>query len=774
MKQLIVILVITLFLLVGIVSATNTYKVQYTISNTSNPVNMILPSFYSNLTSCSVTIQTKATMNKTGEYTATASYYSPNNTLIASGTKGLSDYVSCTPFGISSTSTHRNNIFEAMATLSHTATTVLAVTGVTYQCQTDGDWITIETNSTYFDSRGFLPNVVFGRRCFAGVSQPYHLSEYFAENTTGYCNTHLIGGVVSNSTDYADCGWGYECEKAHYWLFNSSFGTVKYSAVSSLAPTSARWYYYKYDSPFPPNYLGVNNISGILSLDENELYVFMNYHTRYAKECFATDRSPQLNLSIYVYQPDWNCLDWSPCENGSQFRTCIDPLGKAPDKHQYRSCYVVPYISKYLGFEDSIADSTILKCQPHWWGLWCAYNLVNKTLNLPAGWMVGSNTGFIYDFLDMTSETAKEGTQSLKMWYIPPMPWIPVNVSGTWMCNYSSQGIYPFITKLVNDSLFVAYNITFPTNYMTINFYVKKCQSNPIQYQTGVLCGDSCYGNGGNCSDPTPPRGDYFVVLYDWNTSSSIWGAIGEAYLDWKKIMIDISNMPIIINRTYALVLVVRPRTEYSYYGNCVYFDDVSIDVSTQPLTCEASYCIGNDYYKPNIINNSCTFVVEELSDICVPADVVDEVINCSDFCINLTYYDVEIIEGGCQLLGTFPNSAICVEEQRVREEEEEMFEPPEFVKETFNETWLQQIGFDWTLTFFSPFFILLFIAIGIAGGVAVKMKESQHAGTFGSIIFMVILGTYAVAGLYPIWFVLIEIVLAGFFVAKFMVSRGG
>lgn len=409
------------------------YNADFFINHTGNPALPINPSFLvRQFNDCSVSLNSFADFLNAGAFITDITYYSPNNTILGTGHKDLSGNNYCVDYGIVSTSDTLDEFFNSKSGITHTATKGINYLKSTLSCITSDEWLNISSNDSTRDVNGYIPNVYF----FDNDSG-YVGGSWIADNTNfGICK----GTRISKFNDYLLAGGSGLHTLTFYYIFNSTNGYVNYNLdASSIASGGAffinqdLWQIYPLHDPSSPSTLcATNTCTGEVVIDTDTIYVIM-YLMQINDQTGATNiNAPLVNtLDIGLYKPDWDCTDYSECVNGSQHRTCTDPLGKIPDSLEYAFCYSEPINSVYFGFEDYISDNV-------WFnkiGYFCVCTSETKSILYPENWTISNprfavstlnnQSGLKYDFLKMTSETAYEGDKSLKMWNIPPQLRIP-------------------------------------------------------------------------------------------------------------------------------------------------------------------------------------------------------------------------------------------------------------------------------------------------------------------------------------------------------------
>lgn len=785
--------------IISVASATNYVQTGYTSALYSQNYDTGMVFNYSG--TCTLKLGARNTFISSSTFDSPANYYSPTTTLIATSLLEDISNTTCAAWGETSEksiSKSNRSFYESQMTWLQNAINGWVTTSSTYTCSPNVD--TYTARFIVGNQSNSMGNCLYRFRRYenagtviGGDNRLLWISELISKynncgNTTMWkarrCDDTYVNGLFNRNATYQ-----------YIYPFNSSGGVVNYSFSSTtineecpVGGADATRYTIDLVNLNKGTYTNINTqiggacgitvnnpktipfsaVSGTLSLDQDTQYLWVITYVFWGGANYRAlnINVSSLDMSISTYHPDWVCGDWSDCVNASQWRNCHDANGITTDKMETRTCYEIPYWSLDLGFESGYSAQAS-KCIHGWL---CIPAIVNRSPDYPTSWTVVNSQ--YYDFLEMSTDDSTVGSKSLKMWYIPPMNF--TYLAPTQTCGYNAIGNFPEINRGINNALFIEAPVTFPSPLMSVSFDIKKCASSVVQEEPYFLCGNKiCYENYGSCSNKTP-SGKFVFKIYDTNTSSTKFELYQDADIKWTPYTISTENLNLVPNRTYNLIFAVNPYDIYSPDAHCVYIDNVRVDVRTTTLTCESAYCEALDYYIPKIINNTCTFEIEKLSSKCVSTSVKDELENCSDFCIGTTYYDLKLVQGGCKQVSALENAEQCVEIEEQLSQEEMMSQPIPIIKDTVEslvgEGYLEQQNIGWILFFTSPYFLLLIIAIAIAGYVTVKIPTG-HGAVFGVVVFMVILSVYAIVGLFPIWFILIEIVLAGFLVAKFLMA---
>ncbi len=726
--------------------ALNVYDHYFYNYQTGNPQTIITPSFRTTETNCTVYLSSLANSTAGAPYSITTEYYSPDDNIIGISERPLALNATCVPHGSTFTTTANNSMWEAKAistlTGGYSHTNVLTSR---IQCGTNQDYLNISTSQYDTDSNDNAPNVYFQQTCNAASPPAYN---YFLDSADD------CGGVLDSLTTgsaYYCCGVACVStnEPTGYWVMpftTGASGIIDYEYANNGIFTAGEEYgYYEISDP-SGTYIQLTSASGRLYLTDETDYGFYVH----GKTNTGTVPNIAINISINVYTPAWDCGEWSACEYGQQFQTCSDPLGKVPNRIEYRGCIETTLFDVLLGFEKGyipgISDRPFM-CGKAWFAYCYDQHYRLDEIEYPLNWNV-INPGNNY-FLRMDSEYYTVGGRSLKMWVIPPGL---VYDSGLGYCNWSNKNIIPQIIKPTNESLFVEANISFPSPFMTIDYDIKRCPDPEVKFDG--WCGKECYGYTGNCSGDDL-KGNYYNALIDSSTFEIVYQFYDIAPESWETRHIDISEAGIQVGSTYNLVYAVLPEHEHDPYGYCIYIDNVRISVRSAELDCEENYCVGVDLYKTRLINESvCVFEIEYTSPSCLPLELQAAAEAKEDVCVEDTLYTYN---NQTDQWESIPNATICLDQL----EETTIYDPLGVVEPL--RAIVEPMGLGFIVFFFAPIFIALIIAIIGAFYVVNELAfDKQGSGIVFLITFLAILGVESLIGLFPIWFVIMLIVISG------------
>lgn len=510
----------------------------------------------------------------------------------------------------------------------------------------------------------------------------------------------------------------------------------------------------------------IPDVTGTLSLTPDNQYLWVVTFNKDVPGGFTSSLdaldNPIMELEVFTFRPQYVCGEFGECINATQSRVCVDQFGVAPDRIEVQSCFDVPAHEINLGFE-AIVDlfpADIYICQLDWTILGCGLNLNTIPSRFPVNWTISADadsTGtFRQNYIRISEDTSTVGTKSLQMNYIPPKIAEPISDPGNaslTICGNKTIGDFPFITTGLNQSQFVAINVSFPTPFIQIRLDARKCSNPVLQYDyTGEifsLCDIAgvfrklCYAT--NCTEE--PGGNYRVGVFDAQTLEQIVEFTDTAINSWTSHIIDLSNAGLLVNHNYTIILVVNPEIVpfiYDPQSHCVYFDNFRITVTEAALPECITKCEGLDLFLANQVDgNVCFFTQITNSPGCAPDQTTAEAFqDFETICIGTVLHFFNNVTG---LWDQTLDSDLCIEQISQEINETKITEPL-----GTPETWI-----DWILFLVSPLFIYFFISIAISGAVGRLTNKWEPFGvTFAFMIFMGMLITLpgSSATIIPIW----------------------
>jgi hypothetical protein len=819
-------LALTILCLVLIIGQTSAYEITYfnQDNGTTTPISVYVPSVLNSTGSCTAEYYYYGT-GTSG--TISHEFYTPDSILQST----ISAYtyptaISCQPFNANAIvgTKQTNGLYEAYLKTTFSSASMNIFARAVYNCTLDsqdyftyyGGWLNdsyghhpygyLHTESccecgTYGCGAGTktiqYQNVsvknVIGR---AETCGSYNLLD---DETAIDCGLCVIGGSFSHSHWVTVPFNSGELGKIDVDIYGVRYGfrgilggfqQISYQIYVIDSETNAT---YNLASGSPASFSPISIANYSLS-PNTDYYIAMGFMPWGQATNFQGVYLDWVNWSLRVfgYQPDWVCTEWSNCTNGTQNRYCYDNNGRVTPKTEPRACIDIPYLSLNLGFDIAKSYQThATRCYPDWYCITCALGCaqipVNKTVSLPSEW---TTTNVEHrDMVELSTDDKTEGSYSLKMWYIPPanVTWIP----STNICTSSIYGYFSEMYRSVsNASIYISTPVTFPSDYMTISFDYRKCYKTVVQ-QNGV-CGKVCYGsytnNSQNCDDELPD-GDF--VFYIRDNASTFFYPVNfdnsDTDVKWRTFEQSIEGLNLDNTKTYEIGFGINVNDPNAINSHCVYLDNVNVLVRTTSVTadnCGSAHCDGDNFIIPEIINGTCTRRTILLDSDCmsnqndVSPDQIPYIENCSDYCKGDDRVLLKLVEGGCTKIGIISNYSECVAIHKNLIITQSMNEPIKFLEDIglINRTFYASAGLTWSLFLFSPTFVLFLLALLISGGITFYVRTTPHAGMFGIIIFFMMMSIYAIGGLYPAWFIIMEIIIAAFLLARFMISnqRGG
>lgn len=786
-----------LFLLsvVPTIQATNDYTISFYDNSSGNPAVSINPSFKILSGTCKVQLNSRADFTDSGDYEVNIIYYGTGNVSVSNSNVELNGNKNCLTLGTVETALNDNYGYESNSYLSYTASTGINYLKSTLICNTTGDYINFTSDNNTRDYNNYVYNVYFKHNySLLGTKNQTVMAQFLDDTQFSNCgsnNLHLLGypyNVAGNTlTHYT----------AFYYPFNSSATGILYYDLEDVAysggnkvSVAEQWYYYPLDDSSNPTQLcGSGTCDGSVNLDENTPYVLMYYKVfNETGGSPVTINPPNVNYSLSSFTPNYVCGDYTECENGLQYRVCVDSYGKANDKLEFRACYSLPDQSVVLGFENSYEDD-VFYSYPTWWVTSCPFYTGVKSVELPNDWVINSNysnprltdnisgeTALLFDYMKITDEFKTEGSKSLKLWSIPSSTnligcYIGYELDG-YTCSITPQmnrtyAQYPYLNKPVNETYLLAHNMTFDYPNITISLDIKKCSEPEQQYAGNTslfgLCGDGYYTKD-KAIDWDIDDSKLFMKIYDLNNSETVASvnfiASSEKFRR-KEFYVGELDTDIL----YRIDLQLNPDSIFSPNPNCVYVDNIEINGYEGLVSCE-SYCSGFDRYEAKSISGvGCSFDVIPFSPICFDSSLIGIFSNCGDACVcdsssldYLTYYEGDNSSGEC-LYTEFINSSYCLD---YCTEQDELTDS-DLVTDYLTDRGLPE----WAGKLLSPIMLILYVVIAIMGYLSYKTNAWQIGALSG---FLILIG---LAVVFPqlVWIAIVVIIIGGLAFGKMIVS---
>lgn len=805
-KYILLIFTFSLFLIAGTAQGVNTYTGTYHVTNTTMGSGTIKSPSVLKDESCTATLEHKAYLLGSGFDTG-ITYYSPDSTAIGSGSKLNKNAILCSTFGQFSTTSDLGGYYESSGAYTTSADDGNVTLTTEYTCQETGNYYNHWGDTSSLDGFGNVAGRYGFKSTGANVGGNY--DDAYSSNY-GECYSGLVPAPpLSYSVTGSPSGDKRRGVNTFYPFNSGPEGLVSYSfdfgdAVTSVMScddsctgtqtgyaylflvdiedeSSVTLYSYTHDCQSGPHAVtGTQSDDLILDEDTEYMFVFASYNddNGAASGCPVEyyHREPlEFNISVYVYEPVWNCTAWSTCEDSEQWRVCTDANGVALPQTEFQTCALTVLENATLGFEEYYSDFA-LKCTPTWL-IYCGWEISNVTRDTPVGWTVfeydGGYTGLQRDFLRMTSEWSTEGSRSLKMWYIPPKMGEPITNE---TCGNSTQGYVPVITQDVSNSTFsISYNVTFPAENMMLSFDVKGCPDQVIQHDSlttifGIeLCPQACYA--GNCT--TTPESSFQFLLRDEDGSivTNYYDDYVSPY-DADTVQLDLTGLGIVAGENYTLQFQTDPENLNSQAGNCVMFDKVRYNVLAEPYLdvvggdCAiGSKCIGTTLYMTHEYENGACVVVKKEDACGMPTEILEKIENRENYCDLedsdvLHSYDYDISdwrEVECEY-GCDDDHCLTAEEIIEQAEVLSLYDPPEIIGDLLTEWTITEDAYPEIWFFFSLFMLVNYVALLLGIGAAMFVKgDGRDGGTskdlwlpFVVVVFMILIST-TLGGYYPL-----------------------
>lgn len=665
---------IVIYQLIGIsiIGASNYYSIQWyrTHSNDADSVTLYSPNVTTS--NAQITLTGRGSFNGSS-YDATASYYSPLNNLISSSERSFTGNKSCQNFG-----SVYVDYFETEIRLTDDADESSITSNVLFELSPSVKNIEFRINTYPYDNDNSSYNTFLDVDEVSGVtlSQSILNSEVINDMNDFSSNFNQCYGKFAGGGRYEKTFVTVSSQKyfihTRFFVFNSSSsGAINYSfSISNTGclsglPQTQDFYnvgYYKLSNPVFTNLSISSSGSGSLVLDSSGIYVFQvttGVGTTGSSGSSVTYREHLYNNSIVINTaiPEWECGDWSECEDGSQQRSCIDSSGEVSGRIETRSCYSLPEKSIVIGFENS-TEVNVFYSYPTWWVISCPFYVGYKTVEYPSDWNVNNISnprinhtgvspnvlGYVLDDILISNTESYEGTKSLKLWSLPPEQYIPICpdgfISDLKNCSLTPYGNYtnahfPSLTKEINESYMLSRNITFDYPNMTLSMYIKKCKE-PVQEWSGNtsfygLCGDGYYTSDKK-ADHDVSKTSITFAIWDYNISRYVANARFKTdSFDWSKKELRLENMT--TDHLYKFYLGVSLESSVDNNVYCAYLDNIEINAYTGTFPC-SSYCLGSTRYTATRIGEyGCVYDIVTPHEACINPDYITELETCKSFC---------------------------------------------------------------------------------------------------------------------------------------------
>ena len=777
---------------------------------------------------CSSYLTLRTTAGSSGSYTLANLWLSPDDQIVATSNPQFNNNVSCYLLNSAPITggSSLNDFYESSSNTTHSAQTINTWLETTYDCDFDSDELFLYSNTADVDSFGNHPFSYIIRtatQCDSvGVCAlnplPDDVNVVIGHLETGYysnCGTALtvdrssfngfVCGAAGNPQSWGRNDWSMTpFNSMASGQVNVSITTREYSTSAQCIGTNQTYQLYLWDTVTNSTTdLGRSvPYTGILTLQPEREYWLLLGSNRCGQKvgietCTVDYVNTTFNISVWAYEPVWDCTDWSECVGTVQSRVCIDPAGRVAAKIEYRTCALGVLENATLGFE-SYEGVPATICKGEWnvfaqnYGVFsgyaCSHTPINITVSRPVNWTVtGDSLYFNRYFMDFTSEWATEGSRSLKMWTIPPkeaeVDW---DGSAVWCTNITRTN-FPIIENLFsNDTMRANFNVTFPATNMRLTFDALKCDNvvqqhgalklinitwGPVPLIDVTACPELCYAS--SCSNI--PTGQFYYDLVDVN-SNSLLGTTQFIDMDVIQptgrkatIELDLTNAGIEVGTNYTLSFAVFTQQQLDTNGNCIMLDNVRYDVLEESFlsilngVCE-SRCVGDDYYQATSTSTGLCIVKKlKYSDVCQPSEFEDDILNNSDYCkdsTTLRHYNRLIRDYEELDCETVCEDAHCLsaEEYAISQEAEallqSLYDPPLFLQSIIteftgwadHEDW-EEAGYGIAWGLMSVFALYLIALIIIATGICIAIASAGTGNVTLHPIFLVIIAGGLLAG---------------------------
>jgi len=364
---------LTAFLLVvasSIWTVSASYTANYVLQDDGTSNHYVeMPSFFWN-GSCSVNLTLRATAAHSGTFTLTNTWYSPSSVQVSASNPLFPVNINCLSLGTGFANASSNDFFETRTKTVSSATTTATWGEANYICEMDGNDYLYYTNTTDTDAHGNFP-YGYSYQSWAccqispACAAPTALAEaqeVVALIKAGYSHKWSGSGYCGGNlrVDAAD---SYACAQNRnmgmgYWSFRpfnsmaSGFVNVSVTDMedhdSGYAVTSCSRSVYLWDT-------GSDSVSLLSSStpysDELTLTADTEYWLMTYLVCTGASGAfggsvhydyTDYNMTIWGYEPNWSCNDWSVCADYLKYRTCSDLGGGLDPRVEFEDCFEPP------------------------------------------------------------------------------------------------------------------------------------------------------------------------------------------------------------------------------------------------------------------------------------------------------------------------------------------------------------------------------------------------------------------------------------------------
>lgn len=648
------IIVIFSLLVIGSAQATGNYTVDFYSNltlNVNTPITSDAPSFITQEGyTCQVVQNADMTENGTS-FDYNLDYYSPDSIIRASVVLTAQSNFNCRDLGsVVTTTAGANGTYESrIIAQSTTGTDGFGRLTSTYSCASVGDFLTINTSRTQFDTKGNIPNVL-RLVYFDNPNVVFPLRDLLRCTNESILT---IPSVIPSADANYSSGGGSDTAHAYIYPFTTGFtGRVAIAVdtfqsifkgaasnpkvrievvkMSTFANTTlVQDIVGSCTSCYDPAQNGqILNLTNFTLSSNSLYYLVVNVNSAAAANRFNTTAPKLVTIKVDARQPTFVCPAYSACLNGTQSRTCTDSTGQFPDQIQFQSCFDTGVFQELnLGFENANGTAfNTLECKKPPVSIFinCPATPQSLTLEIPLGWKAvypeTNDSGVMKPHEAMAFLTSNDdpyaGFKSLEMNYYPPMRDTVTGggVSGAATC--SNATVAGFIPSVFTNNLtasMVSDSFSFPPTNPAISWAVKRATSPRLKTDGCIFdfFTPQCYTELG-CNSTTLPTGDYNVKLIELDISGQ--SAVNTltfamtAPTDWQVFTSDLNRSSLNASAKYRIAINLDDSDVFTQIPNRVFFDDFKIISLAQPLLANCTTtCDGADLIVATESNGICT-----------------------------------------------------------------------------------------------------------------------------------------------------------------------
>ena len=777
--------------------------------------------------SCNGLMGSTNTFTSDSTFDSTVTWYSPANNVIGSGSNDDISNTTCRFYGFSNTepvTINRNltsSFYESKYDFTNSADSGYITTSARYQCTSPQTW----TNFSISEEVQGTGYCLFSSRSNNNADRHSNwvdvLSQYFDE-----CDSLLERWEFAKDScdgDMSRTTAGLMTQQ-YVYPFNTSSGIVRIKVrglstwTGGAAFTSCTVYTDIIDT-FDETVTNIDTQSdaavntcdfddviytGTLKEDRTNL-IAVTFVVQKSVGYTAGFDAPDIDFEIFTYRGNFECGQWSECQDGSQYRVCIDQNGIAPPRSETRTCIIGILENATLGFED-FESVTVTRCESDWnigsyaigelTGLQqCRYIPVNDTKDRPKNWtIIGDAATFNRDFMDMSTDWASQGSRSLRMWSIPPKQnEITLDSVLGLTCINTSSSDFPEIQNIIsNTSLSANFNVTFPASNMRLRFDVRKCNGQVVQSYDktafnysilgvpifqDIVCPKQCYAS--SCEEI--PQSTFKFDVFDEDLNS-IFGSTDFINIDANPPKAetheyDLTGLGIIPGKNYTISIATFLQNTFDTRGNCILIDNIRYDVLDESFisilggVCE-SRCdpsgSGDFFVATKLPSGGCKIRKIIGSQACINSEDAQKINAGGCYCIDTS--TLRCLNNFTGLTEDITCDYGCYNDACLTEEDVEEAETGSSVPITGTEQALNTFSFIW-----SPIFLYMIFSMIISGLLAGGVNKITNGGggtfqMFGiSMLIMVLIGTLPTIGIIPIWVSILVAAVISLLIAKML-----